>query len=413
MRGLFYSSLLAATLCAAPGQALELDPDVVPEINLGGTLITTLKFASTDPVLGDGDDDVEMEFADSTVLMGVSKYLFNDRAYGFADFGLYIPEDDSDFEDDLFVNQLAVGIGVKAFEVKLGRSNLGNTLVTFPTIRDSDLLEFTHVLNPHLNGEGEEFQVYGGIARARIYFGTSPWSLLFQGTARATSDLNNLASTSRDSTNSFNGGAVGVTYLVPEDIKFDRGVRYAGLLADTSHVDRIGRAGKETMTSVVAGTIVNLSEDPARSWVVDLQGIWNDGTSVPTLASEAERAQASSWSAVMGLRYVSRPFLQTRWQAAITGAYKDYDDFSGAESFAIVPSFAWRLGSGIEAVAQYRYLNEDGALAAARNRSEDHALWLGFTFRLSGTFNESVGQRGSILHLEHNMLDLGPVRRGH
>ena len=125
------------------------------------------------------------------------------------------------------------------------------------------------------------------------------------------------------------------------------------------------------------------------------------------------RARGEQYALVGALRYTHRPQLQTGWQAAVTMAWKDYADFNDASSLVVVPSVAWRLGSGIEALGQYRYENNGATLGAAENRDSSHALILGLSFALDTTFNESVGTRSSILDLEHNMLNPGPAGLGH
>lgn len=137
------------------------------------------------------------------------------------------------------------------------------------------------------------------------------------------------------------------------------------------------------------------------------------GAGVVNLNSDVARARGEQYSLIGALRYTARPQLQTDWQAAITVAWRDYADFNDASSLALVPSIAWRLGSGIEAVGQYRFLNHGATLGAAENQDSSHTLFLGLSFALDTTFNESVGARGSILSLEHNMLNPGPAGLGH
>ena len=94
-------------------------------------------------------------------------------------------------------------------------------------------------------------------------------------------------------------------------------------------------------------------------------------------------------------------------------AVKDRSDFDDAMSFAVAPSIAWRLGSGIEALAQYRFVANDGVLGAGLGLDSSHEVLFGLSFAFDATFNESVGQRNSILNLEHDMLDNGPILGGH
>jgi hypothetical protein len=402
-----------ASLAAAPAPALELNPDVMPEINLGGTLIATPTFTSTDRRTGGSKEEGDIDVADSSVLLGFSKYLYDDAYYGFARFGIRVRGDDSDFDDRIFVHQAAVGIGSKTSEEVFGRTNLMNTLVSFPTIRDDDLLEFTHVLNAAANAEGEEYQVYGGVVRGSYFLGGGPWSISGQLTARPETDLDNLSRRSMDQTTKLNGGAAGIAYILSDSVKFDRGIRFAGVTADVQRAkDLNDNAGTNTIPALIAGTAVNLNDDPERSWELDLQGIYNFGATVPNLTQDVYRAQAKSWSAVAAVRYLHRPLLQMSWQAALAVAYKDFTGFGDARSYAVVPSLAAHLGSGIDFVAQYRYLDNGRGLADAIGVEDRHKVWIGLRFALSGTFNESVGERGSILDVEHGIANPGPASRG-
>jgi len=409
-----FCAIALAGMGASPLAALELDPDVLPEINLGGSLIATPTFTSTDRTTGGGKQEGDIEIEDSSLLLGFSKYLFDDAHYGFARFGLRVRGDDSDFDDRIFLHQLVVGVGSKTAEEVFGRTNLMNTLVSFPTIRDGDLIEFTHVLNAAANAHGEEYQVYGGVVRGNYYLGGGPWSLSGQLTARPETNLDDLTSRTMESTTKLNGVAGGVAYTLPESIKFDRGVRFAGITADVQRAEDVNdNAGSNIIPALIAGASINLGNDPERSWVLDLQGIYNRGAAVPSLSQDVFRAQAESWSAVAAVRYLHQPILQMRWQAALAFAYKDFAAFDDAASYAVLPSLAAHLGSGIDFVAQYRYLDNSSRLAEATGIDDRHRLWFGLRFALSGTFNESVGERGSILELEHGIANPGPAGGRH
>ena len=167
------------------------------------------------------------------------------------------------------------------------------------------------------------------------------------------------------------------------------------------------------MAALLGGLSYNLTDNPERAWALDLQGIYNFGISAPDLAGPVTRARAESWSVAAALRFARRPFLQTRWQAALTVALKDHPGFDDAASFAVAPSIAWRLGSGIEALAQYSFVANDDVLGAGLGLDSSHEVFFGLSFAFEATFNESVGQRNSILNLEHDMLDNGPILGGH
>jgi hypothetical protein len=402
----------SAALFAASALALEIDPNVPPEISLGGRLIATANLSDTERPVGGNKSEAALDIADSSILISASKYMFDAGDYGYAVFGLILPEDDSDLPDEIFVHQALVGMGSQDYDFVLGRTRLPNTLVSFPTIRDDDLLDFTHVGNAGANVEAEEDQIFGGVLGGTRYLWTHFKASAFA-TARAETDLGDLASTERSSRSNLNGASLGFAYEISEAIKFDRGLRYAGVGLDWQRVDELAGGDDDDVTAFLAGLSYNLNDHPEAGWAVDFQGIYNFGAGVANLNSDVTRARAEQYALVGALRYTDRPHLQTNWQAALTLAWKDYADFNDASSLALVPSVAWRLGSGIEAVGQYRYLNNGATLGTAENKDASHTLFLGLSFAFDTTFNESVGARGSILNLEHNMLNPGPAGLGH
>ena len=402
----------AALMVLAPAaRALEVDPNVLPEINLGGQAVVTGNYLDHETAAGESDGGGELDISDSSLVFDFAKNLFGDRQYAFATIGIKAPEDDSDLDDEIFIHQLHLGIGGADWEARLGRTRLPASLIQFPTLRDSDLLGFTHVANASSNGDAEEDTIYGGLLVGSYYFG-GPWALSAALTARAETEPSRLDDRERERDNP-NGLFLGVAYDLPEAVKFDRGLRFAGIGVDLQRVDNLAGADTDTVTSILAGLTYNLSEDPASSWAIDAQAIATIGGTVPSLAEPLFRARADSYSLVGAIRYAARPFLQTRWQAALVGAYKSFTESGDADAFALAPTFAWHVGSGIDLVAQYRYTDYSGALARGLDRDHEHALFGGLRFAIDYTLNETVGGRGSILQLEHDILDIGPIGGGH
>jgi hypothetical protein len=402
------ASILVLAL-AAPAHALEIDPEVTPEINLGGRAIATTKYHRDDLVGGGSSSNSELDIADSSLLFGFSKYLFDSTRYGFGVIGFKVPEDDTELKDDVYFHELHAGVGGPRFEIKLGRSRLGNTLIQFPTLRDDDLLDYAFVPNASSNSQAEEYQQFGGIVGGNWWF-TRTVSLDGGITARTETT----AAGDRTSTSDFNGGYLGFAYELPEAAKVDRGIRYAGIRYDTQKAQNLGAGlGRERVDALIGALALNLNADPEATWNLDAQFIAQDGVKGAGLASHAARARASARSAVLALRYGHRPALQTRWQAALTVGYRDYADYGDAGATVIAPSYVHRLGSGVEFLAQYRYSDYERALAAELGRDREHKVYLGLQFSFDHTFNETVGERRSILNLEHNTLDFGPLGGGH
>ena len=79
MRTLLILMLAGACAVAASGAAvaLEVDPEVLPEINIGGRGVVTANYRDRDLASGGNDNGGELDVADSSLLLGFSKFLFN------------------------------------------------------------------------------------------------------------------------------------------------------------------------------------------------------------------------------------------------------------------------------------------------------------------------------------------------
>jgi hypothetical protein len=268
-------------LATGPGQALEIDPHVAPQVDIGGRALITTKAHRVKEADGGSDSDSELEFADSSLLFGFAKYLFDSENYAFGAIGIKAIEDDAhhDVRDDIYLHQMHAGVGGERFEVMLGRTGLPNTLVVFPTLRDDDLLEFTHVGNAFSHAPDEVYQLYGGVVQGTWFWPAQRMSATGTVTARTETD----GTGSRTSSSDFNGYNLKFAYDVPEAIKFDRGLRYTALAWDRQDL----KDGEGEMDAFQAGAVINLSDNPEATWNLDLQATYVNGISVPDLDSIA------------------------------------------------------------------------------------------------------------------------------
>ena len=104
------------------------------------------------------------------------------------------------------------------------------------------------------------------------------------------------------------------------------------------------------------------------------------------------------------VRYTSRPNLLTRWQAALTAAHQNFPDEDDASQLSIAPSFAYRLGFGVDIVGQYMFTYRDDGLARATGFDTEHTFQVGLSFSFEQTFNDTVGDVRSLLNLEHGFV---------
>ena len=281
--------------------------------------------------------------------------------------------------------------------MELGLTRIRNSIIEFPTIRDDDLLSFTHVGNASSN---EEFrQLYGKHLALDWFVDRKIQRLGIWSGTRENDD-------GFDAPDGFDYYGAGYIYEQPEDFRYVKWIRHAGLVYDTQKVRVAGT--DEWMGAWIAGIEFNLNMNPLSNWSVGLQGISNEGAGPITAADisytnpdvVSNQARAKSNSLVASLRYTGRPMLLTRWQTALTVAYKDYSDVNDATQLSVVPNVVYRIGQGVDLLAQYKYTDYSDGLGGG----SDNTFQLGVSFSLEAMFNDNIGERDSILNLEHGYI---------
>jgi hypothetical protein len=364
--------------------SLEVDREVVPRMTLGGRVISTVDAVDLD---SEPEADGGFNLADSSLLTRFDKRMFRKGVAG-AVVGF------KEHDEQMVFHQLHAFYWNENYGAELGRARLRNTLIEFPLIRDDDLLSYTHVGNASSN---EEFdQLYSDQFAFDWFVDRKIQTVsLWAGTRR-----NGEEAEFTDAPNGFDSFGAGYVYEQPEDLLYVKRLRHAGLLFDRQKVDTPG--GSEWLNAAIAGVEFNLNMDPTRNWSMAVQAIANDGLdNVTNLNSVAAQARAASTSLVTSVRFTGRPKLLTRWQAAVTGAYKDYSDVSNASQWSIAPSLFYRIGQGVDLLGQVKYTDYDDALGGG----SDTVAQLGLAFSLEAMFNDNIGERESILNLEHGYID--------
>jgi hypothetical protein len=377
-------SLLLVTQFTA---ALEVDREVIPRVTLGGRVIATVDAFDLD---SDPTREDEINLDDSSVLMRFDKRMYQDGVAG-AVVGYRT------FEEGLRFHQLFAFYWNQDINAEIGLTRVRNSIVEFPIIRDEDLLSYTHVGNASSN---EEFdQLYGKhiafdwfvdrkIQKVGVWTGTRGNEEGF------------------DAPDGFDYYGAGYIYEQPEDLRYVKWIRHAGIVYDTQKV-RIG-GSDEWMGAWVAGIEFNLNMNPVSNWSMGLQAISSEGEGSVTAAdisytnpdAVSNQARAKSNALVASLRYTGRPMLLTRWQTALTVAYKDYSDVTDATQLSVVPNVVYRLGQGVDLLAQYKYTDYGNGLGGG----SDNTFQLGVSFSLEAMFNDNIGERDSIINLEHGYI---------
>lgn len=383
MRNTLITVIVLLGLVATELPALEVDREVMPRITLGGRVIATMDYLDLD---SDPDAKEEINLHDSSLLMRFDKRLYRDGvAGGIVGF--------KEKEHSVTFHELNAFYWNQNYQAQIGRTRLRNSILEFPLIRDEDLLSYTHVGNA---SSDEEFdQVYGDHLAFDWIVDKQIQKVGLWGATRANGEDAIFA----DAPYGIDSYGVGYTYEQPEDLVYIRRIRHAGIWLDRQEVETAGET--EWMTAIIAGIEFNLNDDPTKNWSMALQAITNDGIdNVASLASLSEQARAKSTAVVASIRYTGRPHLLTRYQGAITVAYKDYSDFNQAKQWSIVPSVVFRVGQGIDLLGQIKYTDYDAGLGDG----SDTTIQLGIAFSLEAMFNDNIGERDSILNLEHGYI---------
>lgn len=390
MKNLITVSCLLLSLIAPTVFALEVDREVMPRIQLGGRVM-----ASVDAVDLDSEPDAEsnLSLADSSLLARFDKRMYSDGVAG-ATVGLV--EQGGDNDGAVVFHQLNGFYWNRDYAVTIGRTRLRNTLLELPLMRDDDLLDYTHVGNASSN---EEFdQIFGKQLSGDWFIDRKIQRVgLWAGTRR-----NSIS----DAPEGFDSVGAGYVYQQPEDLRYVKRLRHAGVLLDGQKVATT--TGNKWSYALIAGAEANLNMDPSYNWSLAGQAIFNQGVSGVAAADVlhdaanpvASRAASESTSLVVSLRHTGRPMLLTRYQAGLTFAYKDYADITDGSQWSVVSNAFYRLGQGMDLLVQLKYTDYGDGLGGGN----DTVAQVGMAFSFDAMFNDNIGERDSILNLEHGYI---------
>lgn len=407
------AALALALLFAAPDLASAQES--MPRLTFGGKGLVSFDLNGTSPFAdgetGETDFGTVNNFSDSFLLVRLDRQLYEKDRAGVV-VGFLFPDAETEL-GEVFYNQVHVFYDSENFGGKLGRTRLTNWVLEFPTLREEDLIEYGVVNNAFSNADNSEFSRYGNVLRAELYRMSSRLVLASQAANWKETDATG------DELDQFdvNAASASLTYRLPKGIRYEGFVRRAGLELVSQNVDA---AGASWMHTLVGGAALNLTRNPLRNVELRTQAIYNFGAeaddgslvfdpagdSAPTtvtLADPVGRARSESFSVVSSLRFLGRPYQLDRFQAAVTGAYKEFVDRDGSQ-FAVVPNVFFRLGQGVDLGLQYRYEQFDDALAGALGRKRDHSVQLTLSFGFQMMFNNYFGERDDILNMEHGYI---------
>ncbi|MCK4586351.1 MAG: hypothetical protein KAU29_03365 [Gammaproteobacteria bacterium] len=372
--------VLIATLTTPAALALEVDREVMPRIQLGGRIMASVDMVDLD---SDPNAETNINLADSSLLA-----RFDKRMYGGGVAGATVGF--AEYEDAVVFHQLNGFYWNRDYAVMIGRGRLRNTLLELPLMRDDDLLDYTHVGNA---SSDEEFdQVFGEQLAFDLFLDKKIQRVgLWTGTRRNDTDI-----AYANAPGGFDSFGASYIYEQPEDLLYVKRLRHAGLMIDAQQVETT--TGDEWSTALTVGAEVNLNIDPTHSWSLAGQAIMNQG--VDGLPVAPNLAANDSTSMVVSLRHTNRPMLLTRSQLGLTFAYKDYADIPDGSQWSVVGNIFYRLGQGVDLLAQLSYTDYDDGLGGG----DDTVLQVGMAFSFDAMFNDNIGERDSILNLEHGYI---------
>ncbi len=368
--------------------ALEVDRPVKPRVTVGGRIIATLDAYDWD---SNATKEDEINTEDSTIMMRFDKRMFENGVAGSV---IAFKEND----DKVVFNQLNAFYWNQDFQTRIGRTRLRNFMIEFPLVReDDDFITYTHVGNASSNDEFD--QKYADLLSFDWFVDRKVQSLgLWAGTRR-----NGAGATAPDGLDSY-----GISYIYeqPEPYQYLKTIRHAGIALDSQKVT-IG-SSDEWMNAFIGGIEFNLNDNAQSNWSMALQTIINEGAGTINSADIAHsnpdatmnRARAKSNALVASIRYTRRPNLLTRWQTALNIGYKDYGDVNDAEQWSIAPNIVYRLGQGVDLLGQAVYTDYGSGLGGG----SDTTIQFGIAFSLEATYNDNIGERDSILNLEHGYI---------
>ncbi len=359
-------------------QALEVDREVLPRITLGGRVIGTLDATDLD---SNSARSGTINSEDSELALRMDKRLYEN---GVAGATLSFRED----ADAVHFANHYVFFWNENLNVVLGHAPLRNTLIEFSTMREDDLAYATHALNA---SSKENFaQTHGDVAS--IDWFPEPNHALGVSVNSRSDDVG-MGIDGLDS--------IGASYIYapPDTLRYMTRVRRAGIILDRQQA-RVGDK-KYWLNTWITGAAFNLNDDPSGNWSLDAQLIRNQGADVAAdVSTHYGRARSASTALVTSLHYTARPALLTRWQAMLTVATKEFDDVHGSSQWSLAPGLTWRAGQGVDVLAQYVHTEYGAALGGGIDRT----FQIGLAFSLEARFNDTIGQRNSILNLEHGYI---------
>ena len=272
-----------------------------------------------------------IDTSESTLLVGLRQPF----SFGLTDSEVGMVE----IDDEIEVSQLKALLHTKYIDITIGKTELRNTIIPFDIVRQTDLIEYTHVLNGETQSGSflEGPQLYAPIIASDILIGRNQKLGIW--------------SSERDGHGDYN--TVGGGYYF--NSRGDDFVHRAGIIIDAHNVAH----NDNWIYGIVAGIETGFSGN----WNAAFQLIRTMGTNQSgELLSYSEMAGLDSYSVVMAVTNSNKYIHNTHLKSSVNIAFKQYSDVSEARQVDLVPNVQLELGETASVFAQMVYQYREASL---------------------------------------------------
>ncbi len=369
-----------------------------PQIEIAGSGVATLDIGREGLFGGRGiGSRSQVNFSDSSLSIGAAQRLYGNGIGSFT-LGALTTEDGNNGAGkghQIFLHQAFLDFQELNFEGYIGRTNNPNgQILSFPTMREDDLIDYTTVLSPFSNGSNLEEHRYSNLVA--LVFNNGLRNFI---NVHAQNQIDSAGVGEGEGLNSF--GASFQSLGNPALTSIERlpswglGLEHRG----------IKKAFGGASTVVYGGAVINLK--PSVTNRLDLrflaQASFGNDTSALTNLNDTYRADQQSIA--LSLRNLYSPFGRPSSQLSLTAGLKKYQNVSDANSYGIALSYVKSLGTGFDLVTQIGYERRSQALASAfGGQREGTVFQIGLVFNFGSTFNQQVGPRRSPTNLLHKYI---------
>ncbi len=354
------------------------------------------------PLVISGDDELDtkwhlLDMADTHLSTRVDSALYDDTIASFA-LGVRITDADSPLSP-AYLMQAEAAVQGRYLALEVGRRRRPSGGVSFPTLRDEDLIEFIYPLNPYSLAGLEEDAIFTDLISATFRLDFRWHAQLFVESLRNTEKTGNAADRAGVRPNS--GGLRLFYSQLPalHRVSVVRGVGL-GFYLQPDGVD--GR--KQTLWQLKTDAALNLWPDPIH--VVDVRAValYQHGFEQGVFENVGNTWRTKYVSGALALRYLYAPYQVDRFQAAVNFGARRLIDQDGWELIAI-PNIVYRAGANLDLVAQYLYRHRSSELSSLDElASDEHRIELALSYTFSVPLYGTINLPRDLINADYNYV---------